>query len=157
MYALLSTFVLRKYNVFVKSSITQRTFYKQISYVMVLMKFTTTSAIARALHLTNSLPMSPQLSCFNCINMHQHMLHRHQQQKCFSTAFTQRLHHRRTSISPRNTGGSLSFWYFNLHSTSYFYQRCYERYKIWAVILGMFTIGSIIKVAYFNFSRQLRI
>ena len=65
---------------------------------------------------------------------------------------------RTTSAGSTSTTKRLYDWYrrairYHQHN----YQRYYRRYKLWGMILGVLTIGSIIKVLYFKFSRQLRI
>lgn len=74
----------------------------------------------------------------------------------YSTLVTERRHRRNanTASSSSTTRRKDRPWYYNfIHN----YQRNYERYKLWGIFLGIFTIGSITKAAFFYFSRQLRI
>lgn len=123
-----------------------------------MMRFAIANAITPMLRLTNTRPMlSLSLSSSHYYNIIQHrIIHSlREQQKYFSTASTERIHNRKASTSPRNANGSRPYWLFNIRSTIYY--RYYQRYKLWAMILGLLTIGSIVKVVYFKFSRQLRI
>ena len=139
-----------------------------------MLRFATTSGKALPiLRMTHPLPMSPLITsshyCKYCYYIsssiqHQRLFHHQQQQhepqKYFSTASTERLRNdNKASTSPRmiaNGGSRPPHGIFNWRRTNYYYQRYYERYKLWAMILGLLTIGSIIKVVYFKFSRQLR-
>ena len=128
---------------------------------MSLIRLTTRNGNVRTMIRTNSFPM-PLLSLayneYNCItrsNMRQIMLtYQRRAQTHFSTSSTERLRRRQASTRPKDAYSSR--WYFNWRSANHFYQRYYERYKLWAMLLGLLTIGSIIKVIYFKFSRQLR-
>ena len=79
-------------------------------------------------------------------NVDQRILRQHKLLHNASTSSTERL----------GNGRSSSYWNVSARRMNY-YRRFYERYKSWGLAIGILTIGSIMKVVYFKYSRQLRI